>query len=64
MKKILIIEDNIYLQNVLKSVIEESGYNPLVAVDKDGNAALIFNSAGMYRASLNDAMEIVTEIYK
>jgi len=35
MKKILIIEDNIYLQNVLKSVIEESGYNPLVAVDKE-----------------------------
>ena len=42
----------------------DAGEGGLVAMDKDGNAALIFNSAGMYRASMNIDMEIVTEIYK
>lgn len=34
MKKILVIEDNIYLQSILTSLIEESGYSSVVAGDK------------------------------
>lgn len=34
MKKILIIEDNIYLQSILTSLIEESGYSSVIAGDK------------------------------
>ncbi len=49
---------------LFKTLNADAGEGGLVAMDKDGNAALIFNSTGMYRASLNDAMEIVTEIYK
>jgi len=34
---------------VNKKLVEKGGEGGLIAVDKDGNIALPFNSAGMYR---------------
>ena len=40
------------------------GDGGIVAIDKNGNIAMEFNTAGMYRASMNDKGELVIKIYK
>jgi len=40
------------------------GTGGIVAVDKNGNVAMVFNTAGMYRATMNDKGELVLKIYK
>ena len=43
---------------------ELGGTGGIVAVDKNGNVAMEFNTAGMYRATMNDKGELVLKIYK
>ncbi|MBN8571855.1 MAG: isoaspartyl peptidase/L-asparaginase [Ignavibacteria bacterium] len=47
--------------NNLNSIKGEGG---LIAVDTDGNIEMVFNSEGMYRASISQGREIDVKIYK
>lgn len=49
---------------IQRKVPELGGDGGIVAVDKDGNMVAEFNTAGMYRASMNDKGELVIGIYK
>ncbi|WP_439128359.1 isoaspartyl peptidase/L-asparaginase family protein [Polaribacter sp.] len=49
------------IQNKLTKL---GGTGGVVALDKDGNMSFEFNTAGMYRASMNDKDELVVKIYK
>ena len=57
------------LKEATKDVIQNKltklgGTGGVVALDKNGNMSFEFNTAGMYRASMNDAGELVIKIYK
>ncbi|MDT0551742.1 isoaspartyl peptidase/L-asparaginase family protein [Urechidicola vernalis] len=57
------------LQNAASEVIQEKltklgGTGGIIAIDKDGNVAMEFNTAGMYRAHMNAQGEIEIAIYK
>lgn len=57
------------LQEAARKVIQEKvpalgGDGGIVAIDKDGNMVAEFNTAGMYRASMNSKGEIMIGIYK
>lgn len=57
------------LQDAAREVIQKKvpalgGDGGIVAIDKDGNMAMEFNTAGMYRASMNSEGELVIGIYK
>jgi len=57
------------LEEAAKEVIQNKltalgGTGGIIAVDKNGNVAMEFNTAGMYRANMNDKGELVVEIYK
>lgn len=57
------------LQEAASEVIQKKlpdlgGTGGIVAIDKDGNVAMEFNTAGMYRAHMNAAGELVIGIYK
>ncbi len=57
------------VQEASKLVIQEKvpalgGDGGIVAIDKDGNIAMEFNTAGMYRAHMNKAGELTVKIYK
>ena len=57
------------LKEAAKEVIQNKvpqlgGDGGIVAVDKDGNMVAEFNTAGMYRATMNDKGELVVGIYK
>lgn len=57
------------LQESAREVIQKKvpalgGDGGIVAIDKDGNVAMEFNTAGMYRAHMNSKSEIVIKIYK
>ena len=57
------------LKEATKDVIQNKltklgGTGGVVALDKNGNMSFEFNTAGMYRASMNDAGELVLKIYK
>ena len=57
------------LQGASQEVIQNKltklgGTGGIVAVDKNGNFAMEFNTAGMYRATMNDKGELVVKIYK
>ncbi|MCF6307536.1 MAG: isoaspartyl peptidase/L-asparaginase [Flavobacteriaceae bacterium] len=59
----------ITLQEAAKEVIQNKvpalgGDGGIVAIDKDGNIAMEFNTAGMYRAHMNAEGELVIKIYK
>ena len=59
----------ITLQEAAKEVIQNKvpslgGDGGIVAIDKDGNIAMEFNTAGMYRAHMNAEEELVIKIYK
>ena len=40
------------------------GEGGVVAIDPKGNAAMVFNTEGMYRASINSAGDKVVGIYR
>ncbi|WP_115122302.1 isoaspartyl peptidase/L-asparaginase family protein [Marinirhabdus gelatinilytica] len=57
------------LKEAAKEVIQEKvpnlgGNGGIVAIDKDGNVTMEFNTAGMYRAHMNAEGELVIGIYK
>ena len=57
------------LQEAASEVIQKKvpalgGDGGIVAIDKDGNVAMEFNTSGMYRATMNSAGEITIGIYK
>lgn len=57
------------LQEAAKEVIQKKvpklgGDGGIVAIDKDGNVAMEFNTAGMYRATMNSKGELIIKIYK
>ncbi len=49
---------------IQKKVPALGGDGGIVAVDKNGNVAMEFNTAGMYRATMNDKGELEIKIYK
>ena len=49
------------IQNKLTNL---GGTGGVVALDKNGNMSFEFNTAGMYRASMNDKGNLVVKIYK
>ena len=49
---------------IQKKVPALGGDGGIVAIDKDGNVAMEFNTAGMYRAHMNSKNEMVIKIYK
>jgi len=57
------------LQEAAKEVIQNKvptlgGDGGIIAIDKDGNVAMEFNTAGMYRAHMNAEGDLIIEIYK
>ena len=57
------------LQEAAEEVIQKKvpalgGDGGIVAIDKDGNVAMEFNTPGMFRASMNSEGELVIGIYK
>lgn len=51
-------------KKVLDKVKKLGGDGGIVAVDKNGNMVAEFNTAGMYRATMNDKGELTVGIYK
>lgn len=51
-------------QTVLDKVAKLGGTGGLIAIDKNGNIALPFNTAGMYRGYIDPSGKPVIEIYK
>lgn len=59
----------ISLDEAAKEVIQEKltkmgGTGGVIAIDKDGNTSAQFNTAGMYRATMNAQGEITVKIFK
>ena len=59
----------ISLQEAASEVIQRKnpalgGTGGIVSIDKDGNVAMEFNTAGMYRAYMNSEGELIIGIYK
>lgn len=59
---------NLTLKEATTEVIQHKlkklgGTGGVVALDKDGNMSFEFNTAGMYRASMNDKGELIVKIY-
>jgi L-asparaginase / beta-aspartyl-peptidase len=51
-------------QTVLDKVAKLGGTGGLIAVDRDGNITLPFNTSGMYRGHVDSGGEFVVEIYR
>jgi L-asparaginase / beta-aspartyl-peptidase len=51
-------------QTVLDKAAELGGTGGLIAIDKNGNMALPFNTSGMYRGYVDSSGKIVVDIYK
>jgi beta-aspartyl-peptidase (threonine type) len=49
---------------IMKKLRELGGDGGLIAVDKDGNIAMPFNTSGMYRGYIDANGKMVVEIYK
>jgi len=49
---------------VMRKLVEQGGDGGLVAVDRDGNIAMPFNTEGMYRGHVGPDGRIVVKIYK
>jgi beta-aspartyl-peptidase (threonine type) len=49
---------------IQKKVPDLGGDGGIVAIDKDGNVSMEFNTAGMYRAHMNADGELSIGIYK
>jgi beta-aspartyl-peptidase (threonine type) len=48
----------------MKKIDSMGGDGGLIALDKDGNVAMSFNTAGMYRGTVSEKGEIEVEIYR
>ena len=77
MAKVLLAEDSktqafeikMLLEDAAHEVIHDKvgglgGDGGIVAIDKDGNVAMEFNTAGMYRAHMNANGDLVIGIYE
>lgn len=51
-------------QETIDEIEKLGGDGGLIALDKDGNIAMPFNTAGMYRGAITEDGEIFIEIYK
>ena len=51
-------------QNALNKVAKLGGNGGLIAIDRDGNVTLPFNTSGMYRGYVEPDGKFVIEIYK
>lgn len=51
-------------QRVVDKQTEMGGKGGLIALDKDGNVSMPFNTAGMYRGYVTDSGKITIEIYQ
>ena len=51
-------------QETIDEIEKLGGDGGLIALDKNGNLAMPFNTSGMYRGSITDKGEIEIEIYK
>ena len=51
-------------QETIDEIEKMGGDGGLIALDKDGNMAMPFNTAGMYRGAITEDGEILIEIYK
>jgi beta-aspartyl-peptidase (threonine type) len=51
-------------QTVIDKITDLGGTGGLIAIDKDGNISLPFNTAGMYRGYVDSTGQAVIEIYK
>ena len=51
-------------QTVLDKVAKLGGTGGLIAIDREGNLALPFNTSGMYRGHVDPSGQFVVEIYK
>ncbi len=51
-------------QETIDQIEKMAGDGGLIALDKDGNIAMPFNTAGMYRGAVTENGEIEIEIYK
>lgn len=51
-------------ENVIEEIGNLGGTGGMIALDKDGNYATPFNTAGMYRGTVNEKGEIKVEIFK
>ncbi|MGA9211550.1 isoaspartyl peptidase/L-asparaginase family protein [Kaistella sp.] len=51
-------------QETIDEIGKMGGDGGLIALDKDGNIAMPFNTAGMYRGAITEDGEITIEIYK
>lgn len=49
---------------IQKKVPALGGDGGIVAIDKEGNVAMEFNTTGMYRATMNSKGELIIKIYK
>ncbi len=50
--------------NVIAKIGKMGGDGGMIALDKDGNMAMPFNTAGMYRGTITESGEIEVAIYK
>ncbi|QDP84141.1 isoaspartyl peptidase/L-asparaginase [Chryseobacterium sp. SNU WT5] len=51
-------------QETIDEIGKMGGDGGMIALDKDGNIAMPFNTAGMYRGAITQDGEIIIEIYK
>lgn len=51
-------------KEVIRKIGEIGGDGGMIVLDRDGNVALPFNTAGMYRGYITESGEIKVEIYK
>ncbi|WP_237249360.1 isoaspartyl peptidase/L-asparaginase family protein [Sphingobacterium faecale] len=51
-------------KEVIRKIGEMGGDGGMIVLDKDGNVAMPFNTAGMYRGYITESGEVKVEIYK
>ncbi len=49
---------------IMQQLVEMGGQGGIISLDRDGNIALVFNTKGMYRASVREGEEPVIGIYQ
>lgn len=49
---------------IMQQLVEMGGDGGIISLDRDGNIALVFNTEGMYRASVREGEEPLIGIYK
>lgn len=49
---------------IMRQLVEMGGEGGIISLDRDGNIALVFNTKGMYRASVREGEEPVIGIYQ